>query len=80
MLKVSGVLRREREEKSTFPELRVRVFVAVESCSKALFRLAVEHGKSPWFSRASFLVVAGVDWAVPVLATVNVGVFLECAF
>lgn len=63
-----------------FPEPLVRGFLAVIECSKALFCLGVGHGKSPWFSQVRFLVVVGVDGAVHVLAFVDVGVFLECAF
>ncbi len=63
-----------------FPEPLLPVFLAVETCSKALFHLCVWYGKSPWFSRAWFLMVVGVDWAASLSAPVNVGVFLECAY
>ncbi len=63
-----------------FPESFLPVFLEVRTCSKALFRLCVWHGKSPWFSRVPFLVVVGVDLAVLLSAVANVGVFLECAY
>jgi hypothetical protein len=55
-------------------------FLAVETCSKAVFALAVVHGKSPCFSRMGFLRLVGVGAPVLVLALVDVGVFLEYAF
>ncbi len=63
-----------------FPDAPRSVFLAVGTCSKALFLLSGRHGKSPWFSRAPFLMVVGVDWAASLSAPVNVGVFLECAY
>jgi hypothetical protein len=53
---------------------------AVKSCSKAILAYGVEHGKSPCFLRCAVLKVFGVDDAVLVSASVNVGDFLECAF
>ena len=63
-----------------FLDLVRSVFLAVETCSKALFWLGVGHGKSPWFSRVPFSMVVGVDEPVAVLACFDVEVFLECAF
>jgi hypothetical protein len=63
-----------------FLDLVRRVFLAVGECSKALFKLGVGHGKSPWFLRVPFSMVVGVDELVAVLAFVDVGFFLECAF
>jgi len=69
-----------REVKDTFPEPFKHAFLAARTCSKALFALCVGHGKSPWFSRVWFLRLVGVGEPVLVLAFVDVGVFLECAF
>ena len=55
------------------------VFLAVGTCSKAIFELGVGHGKSPWFSRVRLREADGVDAAGLVLACVEVGVFPECA-
>jgi len=63
-----------------FLDLVRRVFLAVGECSKALFRLGVGNGKSPWFLRVPFSMVVGVDEPVAVLACFDVEVFLECAF
>jgi hypothetical protein len=71
---------RAREGKDTFLEASRGVFLAVETCSKALFSFSVGHGKSPWFLRVPFHMVVRVDEPVPVLAFVDVGIFLECAF
>lgn len=52
----------------------------VETCSKGIFGLLFGHGKSPCFSRCCISAVVGVDCAVLVFASVDVGEFLECAF
>ena len=52
----------------------------VETCSNAILPLSGGHGKSPCFSRCSVSAVVGVDYAVLVLASLDVGEFLECAF
>jgi hypothetical protein len=54
--------------------------MAVKTCSKAIFALTLNYGRSPCFSRCSVLKVVGVDYTLLVLASVNVGEFLECAF
>ena len=69
-----------KEGKGTFLEASIRLFLEVETCSKALFAQGVGHGKSPWFPSVPFLEVVGVDGGVHVWAFVDVGVFLECAF
>ena len=56
------------------------VFLEVKSCSKAILELSGGHGKSPCFSRCSVLAVVGVDYAVLVLASLNVEENVECAF
>ena len=55
------------------------VFLAVGTCSKALFALGVGHGKSPWFSRVRLREAVEVDALGSALAFVDVGVFPECA-
>ncbi len=54
--------------------------MAVKTCSKALSALSSRHDKSPCFSRCSVLKVVSVDHPLLVLASVDVGEFLECAF
>lgn len=58
----------------------INALMEVETCSKGIFGLLFGHGKSPCFSRCYFSAVVGVDSAVLVFASVNVGKFLECAF
>jgi hypothetical protein len=60
--------------------VRSIALMAVETCSKAILTVGVGHGKSPCFLRCSFLAVVGVDYALLVLAFVNVEDFLDCAF
>jgi len=60
-------------------DARSIVFLAVETCSKAVSMLGVGHGKSPWFSRVCFLALFGVDWVVQVSRCLDVGFFSECA-
>ncbi len=64
----------------SFTDARSIALMAVETCSKAIFALRVEHGKSPCFLRCAFLQLFGVDDAVSVFASVNVEEFLGCAF
>ncbi len=88
-------LRRVREAKvilfSVLPEVyyyeysgawaaRSIAFLAVKPCSKAFFAPIVGHGKSPCFSRISFLTAVSVDDSGLVFASVDGGDFLECAF
>jgi hypothetical protein len=78
-------LLRALEEASMFLKLSLRdahsnPLMAVETCSKGIFGVLFEHGKSPCFLRCCISAVVGVDWAVLVFASVNVGEFLECAF
>jgi len=54
--------------------------MAVKTCSKAISALSPRHGKSPCFSRCSILKMVGADYPLLVLASVDVGEFLECAF
>ena len=60
-------------------DARSIVFLAVETCSKAISAVCLGHGKSPWFSRVCFLGLFGVDRLGQVLACVDVDVFSECA-
>ena len=53
---------------------------AVETCSKVILALCSRHGKSPCFSRRSFLKLFGPDYTVLVLPCVDGQEFLECAF
>ena len=55
-------------------------FLVVKGCSKALFVPMVGYGKSPCFSRLSFLSVVGPVYPLLVLPSVDGVVFLECAF
>jgi hypothetical protein len=64
----------------SFCVARSIALMAVETCSKAVLALFSGHGKSPCFLRCSFLKLFGVDGAVLVFASKNVGKFLECAF
>ena len=54
--------------------------MAVETCSNAILALTLRHGKSPCFSRYSVYAVVGVDYALLVLASLNVEENVECAF
>ena len=59
---------------------RCIALMAVETCSEAVLALCAGHGKSPCFSRWSFLELFGVDGAVLVFAPVDGDNLLECAF
>jgi len=63
-----------------FLELLVGGFLAVGTCSKALFHLGVGHGKSPWISQPRFPAHFRVDCSVPSFSRADVAVFSECAF
>ena len=65
--------------KLSFRNARSIALMAVEACSKGVFRLLSGHGKRPCFPRCGVSAVVGVGCAVSVLASVNVAVFLECA-
>lgn len=71
--------RRVYFEHSKACDARSIALMAVETCSKALFAWVGRHGKSPCFSRCSFLKLVGVDYALLVLAVVDGDYFLECA-
>ena len=60
--------------------MSLSVFLEVKSCSKAVLAFSGAYGKSPCFSRCSVSAVVGVDYALLVLASLDVGEFLECAF
>jgi hypothetical protein len=79
------MLLRALEETSMCLELNLRdalsnALMAVETCSKGIFGLLSGHGKSPCFLRCVISAVVGVGYAVLILASVDVGKFLECAF
>ena len=57
--------------------VRGNVFLAVEGCLNAVFGGMVGHGKSPCFSRLSFLTAAGVDAGVLVFTVADGVVFHE---
>jgi hypothetical protein len=65
--------------KRSLGDARNSALMAVETCSKGIFELLSGHGKSPCFSRCCFSALVGVDCAVSVFASINVGEFLECA-
>ena len=46
--------------------------MAVEGCSEGVLGLVFGHGKSPWFSRCSFVWSVSVDVAVLSSALVNI--------
>lgn len=84
-MKAKITLLRALEEASmcldlSFRDARSNALMAVETCSKGIFAVLPGHGKSPCFSRCCFSAVVGVDYAVLVFASFNVGKFLECAF
>jgi hypothetical protein len=84
-VKAKIALLKMREETSmclelSFRKARSTVLLAVETCSKGIFRLVFGHGKSPCFSRCCFSAGVGVACAVSVFASVDVGEFLDCAF
>jgi hypothetical protein len=56
------------------------VFLAVETCSKALLALYRGHGKSPCFLEVDFLRLLGVDYRVLKVTCVDGAKNLECAF
>ena len=53
---------------------------AVKTCSKAFSAHILRHGKSPCFSRVTFLQLVGPDYPLLILPSVNGQEFLECAF
>jgi hypothetical protein len=60
--------------------MSLRMFWEVKSCSKAVLAFSGAYGKSPCFSRCSVSAVVGVDYALLVLASLNVEENVECAF
>jgi len=61
-------------------DARKIVLMAVVTCSKGILALCSGHGKSPCFSRWSFLKLFGPDYTALVLPCVDGQEFLECAF
>jgi hypothetical protein len=55
-------------------------FLAVETCSKAIFALCQGYGKSPCFLEVAFLRLLGVDCPVLKVTCLNGAKTLECAF
>ena len=71
--------RRIYYEYSMACDARSIALMSVKTCSKAILAPIAGHGKSPCFSRRSFLAVVGADGALLVFALVDVEAFLECA-
>jgi hypothetical protein len=59
---------------------RVWVFLAVETCSKALLAVCRGYGKSPCFLEVALLRLLGVDCRVLKVTCVDGAKTLECAF
>lgn len=60
-----------------FEYTRSIVGLTVETCSKALFAVALRHGKSPCFLGFAVLKTVGVDVLVLVFDVVHGRVFLK---
>jgi hypothetical protein len=58
---------------------QIRVIIAVETCSKAIFKLYLRHGKSPCFSQVAFLQLVGPDYPLLILPYVDGAENMECA-
>ena len=58
----------------------ISALMAVKTCSKDISALCPGHGKSPCFSQLTLLSLVGPDYPQSILARVDVGEFVECAF
>jgi hypothetical protein len=54
--------------------------MSVKSCSKALLRSMMRHGKSPCFSEVTFLRLVSPDHPLLILPYVDGQETMECAF
>jgi hypothetical protein len=59
--------------------MSANLFLAVETCSKALLAICRGHGKSPCFLEVAFLRLLGVDCRVLKVTCVDGAKPLECA-
>jgi hypothetical protein len=53
--------------------------MSVKTCSKAISAVSSIHGKSPCFSKVTFLQLVGPDYPLSILPCVDGQEFSECA-